>query len=52
MKSLRAFASIALMAAVTRLTADAAPNPFIDPEGYREWLTRSERSFLARLAPK
>lgn len=35
-----------------RLQAGEKPNPFIDPEGYRRWLTGSERSFLARLAPK
>jgi metallo-beta-lactamase class B len=34
-----------------RLQAGAKPNPFIDPEGYRRWITGSERSFLARLAP-
>lgn len=37
---------------LARLKADAQPNPFIDPEGYRHWITGSERSFLARLAPK
>jgi metallo-beta-lactamase class B len=37
---------------LVRLKAGAQPNPFIDTEGYRRWLTGSERSFLARLAPK
>ena len=35
-----------------RLKAGESPNPFIDPAGYSRWLTGSERSFLALLAPK
>ena len=35
-----------------RLQAGETPNPFIDPKGYREWVMRSERSFLALLKSK
>jgi metallo-beta-lactamase class B len=35
-----------------RLKNGETPNPFIDPAGYREWITRSERSFLALLKSK
>ncbi len=33
-----------------RLASGASPNPFIDPEGYRAYVDRSEKVFLDRLA--
>lgn len=39
-------------AKAARLKAGEKPNPFIDPAGYARWITASERSFLALLAPK
>ena len=35
-----------------RLKAGEKPNPFIDPAGYRRWITGSERSFLELLKTK
>ena len=45
-------AAFGLHAKRAKLQAGATPNPFIDRDGYRRWLTGSKRSFLERLAPK
>jgi metallo-beta-lactamase class B len=45
-------AAFALHDKARRLKAGETPNPFIDPSGYSQWVTASERSFLERLATK
>ena len=34
----------------SRLEKGGGPNPFVDPEGFKQYVDRSEKTFLARLA--